>query len=64
MKNFEDFIKQNVTNENVTNMIQQADQNIDSLKGNDSELGDLVGAMSYSIALQMLRSYHDWLHQD
>lgn len=64
MKDFDKFVKEISTNEKVTDMFQQANLDIDSLRTSDYQTGDQIAGLSYSIALQMIRSYHEWLHRD
>lgn len=67
MKDFRDFVA-SITQEDVSAiMLDAADKanNLKSLLGNDpASLGTQIGAISYTVALELLGLYHHWLGEE
>ncbi|QPT45694.1 hypothetical protein I6G25_05500 [Macrococcoides caseolyticum] len=66
MKDFNNFLS-TITTKEVEDIMNEADRNIESLRSDNSDqsthLGNQIGGLSFSISLQLLRRYHEWLEQ-
>lgn len=66
MKDFNNFLS-TITTKEVEDIMNEADRNIETLRSDNSDqsthLGNQIGGLSFSISLQLLRRYHEWLEQ-
>lgn len=67
MKDFNEFLA-SITQEDVSAIMRDAADkasHMKSLLGNDpTSLGTQIGAISYTVALELLGLYHHWLGED
>lgn len=69
LKDFEDFLKNRLTDENMAQILSAAmakgNQASIQTAGNDRAeiVGQQILAVSFTISIQLLREYHQWLER-
>ena len=68
MKDFNEFLA-SITADDVADIMGDANQKAAEIRaktmpGEKTALGDQIGIVSYTIALELLGLYHKWLEQD
>ena len=68
MKDFNEFLA-SITTDDVIDIMADANQKAAEIRavtmpGEKTGLGDQIGIVSYTIALELLGLYHKWLDQD
>ncbi|MDE7054418.1 MAG: hypothetical protein K2O84_06330 [Oscillospiraceae bacterium] len=68
MKDFNEFLA-SITSDDVASIMSDANQKAAEIRAKTTStektgLGDQIGIVSYTIALEILGLYHKWLEQD
>jgi len=68
LKNFNDFIS-SISKEDATAIMEDASLKVAEIRsvttpGSPDYFGNQIGALSYTIAIELLGLYHKWLWQD
>ncbi|TDL40581.1 hypothetical protein EVU91_01435 [Macrococcoides bohemicum] len=66
MKNFDDFLL-TISTKEVELIMENANESIETLRNGDKDspthLGNQIGGLAFTINLELLRRYHEWLQQ-